>query len=191
MELIPLDPIIQLEPLLACDLSFNSAIFNLTTQLNLIEYDTVYNVTFYTSIEDLLNDENEILIPENFENAQMPQTIYIKIENIICFDIYQFDVLTENCPPYIPQVFTPNNDGYNDWFNIQGLYNIFELHELLIYNRYGTLIFKGDNLKIWDGKANKGLTNIGKVLPVGTYFYVLHLNDSNYKTMTGWVYLNK
>lgn len=98
---------------------------------------------------------------------------------------------TQNCPPTVPQVFTPNGDGYNDWFNIQGLYDIFENHNLLIYNRYGTLIFEGDNLKRWEGKANKGLNNLNKPLPTGTYFYILYLNDPDYDTLTGWVYLTK
>ena len=100
-----------------------------------------------------------------------------------------FELLVENCPPYIPQVFTPNYDGFNDWFNIQGLYDIFERHQLLIYNRWGTLIFKGNNDNRWDGTANSGLTNKGNLVPVGTYYYVLHLNDANYKPITGFVYL--
>ena len=58
--------------------------------------------------------------------------------------------------PTIPQGFSPNEDGYNDWFNIDGLYDIYLQHELLIFNRFGTLIFKGDNDLKWDGKANYG-----------------------------------
>ena len=113
-------------------------------------------------------------------------------KNLPPFGIYDiFDLIIENCPPSIPQGFSPNDDLYNDWFNIQGLYDIFEVHELQIYNRYGTLVFVGDNSKRWEGKANRGLNNQNKILPVGTYFYVLNLNDANYKIMTGWVYLNK
>jgi gliding motility-associated-like protein len=114
----------------------------------------------------------------------------MRVESVPCYDIYQFEILVENCPPVVPQGFSPNNDGYNDWFNIQGLYDVFEQHELLIYNRFGTLIFKGNNSLKWNGTANQGLNNQGDLLPVGTYFYVLHLNDNNYKSMTGWVYLN-
>ena len=108
----------------------------------------------------------------------------------ICFDIFKFDLFTEHCPPYIPQGFSPNQDTNNDHFNIQGLYTIFENHELLIYNRYGTLIFKGDDNLKWHGQINQGLNNQGKIVPVGTYFYVLNLNDPKYKTKTGWVYVN-
>ena len=93
----------------------------------------------------------------------------------------------------IPNGFSPNNDGKNDWFNIQGLYDNYQNHKLKIYNRYGTLIFEGNNNNKWYGIANKGLLKTNSVLPIGTYFYVLNLNDSNTSEneYIGWVYLNK
>lgn len=94
------------------------------------------------------------------------------------------------CPVLVPQGFSPNGDGYNDWFNIQGLYDIFYNHKLLIYNRYGTLIFEGNNNLKWDGTSNRGPNPSSKKLPIGTYFYVLQLNEEGYKPVTGWVYLN-
>lgn len=190
IELIPEPQIVPLEPLLACDIGFNTAEFNLTEQLENIEYDSTNDVAYYESFDDLINQTNAINIPEMYENMSNPQTVFIRLENSICFDIYAFDLTVENCPPYIPEAFTPNNDGYNDWFNIQGLYDIFENHKLLIYNRYGTLIFEGNNTLKWYGITNRGLNNLDKLVPVGTYFYVLYPNDGNFKTMTGWVYVN-
>ena len=70
------------------------------------------------------------------------------------------------------------------------MYDIFTNHELQIYNRYGELIFVGNNNQPWDGKTNRGLNNIGNTVPVGTYYYILNLNDSNYKPFVGWVYVN-
>ena len=95
-----------------------------------------------------------------------------------------------DCEPIIPQGFSPNGDGYNDWFKIQGLYDVFLQHELLIFNRLGALIFKGDNNLKWDGKANYGPLKGDNLLPVGTYFYVLYLNVPNTKPISGWVYMN-
>jgi gliding motility-associated-like protein len=191
IQLIESEPIITLENLLLCDERFNSATFDLTSQLD--ELETEFNTssaTFYTTLYDAENNIGEILFPNEFNNTSNPQTIIIRTEETPCYQLFEFDISVENCPPHIPQGFSPNDDGYNDWFNIQGLYNIFENHELLIYNRYGTLIFKGNNNLKWDGKANVGLNNQGSIVPVGTYFYVLHLNDPNYKSLTGWVYLN-
>lgn len=183
--------VITLTPLENCDIGFDTAFFDLTTVLDQIDlnYDAS-TMAFYHNLNDLITESNTIITPENFQNTEAPQTLFIRIEATPCYAIYQFEIFIENCPPVVPQGFSPNSDGINDWFNIQGLYDIFEQHELLIYNRYGTLIFKGNNSLYWDGTANKGLNNKGELLPVGTYFYVLKLNDKNYKTLTGWVYLN-
>ncbi|WP_223033143.1 T9SS type B sorting domain-containing protein [Hanstruepera marina] len=190
MELIPEPPIVMLQPLLACDVRFDTAEFDLTEQLEHIEYNSIDDVVFYESYDDLLNQNNAISIPEMYDNRSNPQSVFIRVENTICFDNYIFDLTVENCPPYIPEVFTPNDDGFNDWFNIQGLYDIFENHKLLIYNRFGTLIFEGNNNLKWYGRTNRGINNLDKLVPVGTYFYVLYPNDNNYKTWTGWVYVN-
>jgi len=191
IQRIPLPAIIELDTILSCDIGFNTAIFDLTEQLDFISYTDMNTIHFYKNFEDLLHDENDIMNPEDYQSIESPQTIYIKDTNEECFKIYQFILRTENCPPTIPQGFSPNNDTVNDWFNIQDLYDIFEKHELQIYNRYGTLIFVGDNATRWEGKANRGINNQGQLLPVGTYFYVLNLNDINYKIITGWVYLNR
>lgn len=191
VELIPIPPIIQLEPLLGCDIGFDTAVFDLTEQETNLDLTNVETLEYYTNLEDLYGNIGEILNPQDFQNQVHPQTIYIKLYNAVCFEIAQFDLTVENCPPFVPDGFSPNDDGYNDWFNIQGLYDIFEEHKLLIYNRYGTLIFEGDNNNKWEGKANRGLNNLHKLLPVGTYFYVLYLNDPKYKPLTGWVYMNR
>ena len=106
----------------------------------------------------------------------------MRLESPPCYEIFQFNLTIENCPPYIPQGFSPNDDSFNDWFNIQGLYDIFTNHDLQIYNRYGDIIFEGNNDKPWYGKINRGLNNQGNSVPVGTYYYILNLNDPNYRT---------
>lgn len=191
IELIFSPQITNLQPLIGCDLGFDTTITNLFDAIENISNDVNNeDISFYNSLDDLVQQSNAILIPETYQNISNPQTIFIRIENTPCYDIYQFEIIVDNCPPIVPQGFSPNNDGYNDWFNIQGLYDVFENHELLIYNRYGTLIFKGNNNLKWDGTANQGLNNQGDLLPIGTYFYVLNLNDKNYKHISGWVYLN-
>ncbi len=175
----------------ACDVGFNSAIFDLTSNEHLLSIGT-NSIEYYNLYEDAVNQENEIVDTTNYQNTLDPEIIYIRIDNLNCYQILPFTLTTINCPPWIPSGFSPNFDGINDEFNIQGLLTIFDKFELKIFNRYGTLIYEGgDELGFWNGKSNKGINNIGEKLPVGTYYYVLHLNDSNYqRPLTGWVYMN-
>ncbi len=56
---------------------------------------------------------------------------------------------------FIPSSFTPNNDGINDNFSGHGVGII--KYELMIFDRWGNLVFHSDDLdKAWDGKANHG-----------------------------------
>ena len=189
IELLVIPPIQTLPNEIACNEGFDSASFNLVELLEDAIGDVV-DVEFYESLEDLEADTNTIINPNDYANMANPQTIYAKVENLPCYAIYEFELSVENCPPHIPEGFSPNDDGTNDWFNIQGLYDIFEDHDLKIYNRYGTLIFEGDNDKKWFGLINRGLNNHGKLVPVGTYFYILNPNDNNYQPYVGWVYVN-
>lgn len=189
IQLIPLPQTISLAPILNCNEGFNTATYDLTDALLQIDQTQYLNIDFFETLEAILTN-TQITNSTNYQSNLTPQTVFITAETDLCFDIFQFELLTENCPPHIPQGFSPNNDSFNDFFNIQGLYSVFENHELLIYNRYGTLIFEGDANTKWYGQINEGLTNQNKIVPVGTYFYVLNLKDSNYNVQTGWVYVN-
>ncbi|SDH74059.1 T9SS type B sorting domain-containing protein [Winogradskyella thalassocola] len=189
IELLIIPEIIVLPNLIGCNEGLEISSYNLFEALKTLDYEED-DVAFYLSLEDLETASNSILIPSDYNNASNPETIYVSIVSDPCYEIFQFDLTIENCPPYIPQGFSPNNDTKNDWFNIQDLYDIFTEHELQIYNRYGDLIFVGNNEKPWYGKINRGLNNIGGLAPVGTYYYILNLNDPNYKPFVGWVYVN-
>ena len=189
IELLLIPEIITLPSIIGCNVGFETSTFNLFDALEPINYDDE-DVAFYHSLEDLENEYSPILIPTNYDNVSNPETIYMRLLSPPCYEVFQFNLIVENCPPTIPQGFSPNSDTKNDWFNIQGLYDIFIKHELQIYNRYGVLIFEGNNDTPWQGKTNKGLDNKGNKVPVGTYYYILNLNDSNYQPFMGWVYVN-
>ena len=74
---------------------------------------------------------------------------------------------------FIPDGFSPNGDGINDAFKIQGLKST-EINELIIFNRWGGVVFASpDYQNDWIGQANQGVVAIGtgQGLPDGTYFY--------------------
>lgn len=189
VELLVLPPIQSLPNQIACNEGFNKGSFNLIQLLEVSENET-NDIAFYELLADLESNTNQLVNPEIYTNTNNPQTIFVKVNQIPCYDIYEFELSVENCPPFVPEGFSPNNDGINDWFNIQGLYNIFENHELKIFNRYGILIFEGNNTNRWNGRTNRGLNNNGKLVPVGTYFYILNTNDPEYTPQLGWVYVN-
>ncbi|WP_218841372.1 T9SS type B sorting domain-containing protein [Winogradskyella costae] len=189
IELLTVSEITPLPNLIGCNEGLEISSFNLFEALNSINYNEE-DITFYYALDDLKTDDNAIIIPSDYNNTHNPETIFVKLRQDPCYEIFQFDLTVENCPPYIPQGFSPNDDTKNDWFNIQGLYDVFTEHELHIYNRYGELIFIGHNEMPWLGKINRGLNNKGNKAPVGTYYYILNLNDPNYEPFVGWVYIN-
>lgn len=69
-------------------------------------------------------------------------------------------------------VFTPNGDGRNDLWIIDGIER-FPDNRLTIYDRWGLLVYSAQSYTgNWDGRHNDGST-----LPFGAYFYILHLGD--------------
>lgn len=81
-------------------------------------------------------------------------------------------------------VFTPNGDGANDRWVVDGLDNYSE-NELQIFNRWGSLVFEAKPyLNNWDGRSKKD-----ELLPAATYYYILKLNDANNSVYSGTVTL--
>ena len=189
-ESIP--PLLELPDLLECDTGFDTAIFDLTVQDELIRTGPDDVIQYFITLEDAAANTNPIGNPSEYQNNSDPQTIYVRLENEICFATTSFAIATENCAPFIPEGFSPNGDGINDVFEISNLLNIYEKFELNIYSRNGNLIHTAHNEDgFWDGKATKGLIFTGNLVPVGTYYYVLVLNDPNYpEPFIGWVYVN-
>lgn len=94
-------------------------------------------------------------------------------------------VVIEKCEEYdpiIPTVFTPNNDGKNDLFIIDNLHSLYPECEVKIVNRWGNLVFESIGyLDPWDGT----MKDSDELLPTGTYFYRIYLNDDLMTEITG------
>lgn len=90
-----------------------------------------------------------------------------------CPSSFNLDVCIEPVPVRVYNTFTPNNDGVNDFFEIEGL-EIYPNHKLTIYNRYGNVVWEGNEYQnTWDGTNYKS----GQPLADGAYFYILDLGD--------------
>jgi gliding motility-associated-like protein len=80
----------------------------------------------------------------------------------------------------IPNTFTPNGDGINDLWDIQGLIAYADA-TVDVYNRYGTRVFHSIGYgKPWDGTYN------GQLVPFGTYYYVINAKVYS-KAFSGYV----
>jgi gliding motility-associated-like protein/uncharacterized repeat protein (TIGR01451 family) len=91
--------------------------------------------------------------------------------------------VTEIRPFHIPNVITPNNDGLNDTFEIQGL-NKFVSNEITIINRFGDHVLEQSNYRNdWNAPGQKA----------GTYFYILVTVDSQGRehVFKGWIHVIK
>lgn len=72
---------------------------------------------------------------------------------------------------FIPNLVTPNGDGFNDIFQIANL-DQFPNNELVVFNSLGQVIYQAKQYNNdWE------ITWNGDVLPDGTYYYLLKLND--------------
>lgn len=112
---------------------------------------------------------------DSFNNESLPS-------NVLCFDVDQ-------CSQYeLPNVFTPNNDGINDFF-IPFPYDFVDEIDLQIFNRWGVVVFKTTDPDInWDGKDK----NSNRDCADGVYYYVCdvfekRLNGLQKRTLSGTV----
>jgi gliding motility-associated-like protein len=185
-------PIGMIPTLIECDEGFDIATFDLTELEDEISINSGDTITYFLSEEDANANTNPILDPEQFTNSSDPQGIHVRLENEICFATSAFQIATENCPPFIPEGFSPNNDTINDEFEISGLLDVFTDFSLKMYSREGNLIYEGGNEEgFWSGVPNTGLLYGERLVPVGTYYYVLVLNDPQFtKAYIGFVYIN-
>jgi gliding motility-associated-like protein len=111
---------------------------------------------------------SNIFEPSNTYNAIGNYTVMLIVSDGICSDttIITIDAYGESVI-LIPNIFTPNEDGSNDLFTVDGV-NL-ESVEGEIYNRWGQKMFSWDNVKgSWDGR-----TLAGSEAPDGTYFYII------------------
>ena len=92
--------------------------------------------------------------------------------------------ITVNCDKFkIYNAFSPNADGVNDYFTIEGIEK-FANNSLNVYDRWGNEVYLAKGYKNdWDGQWNH------KNLPDGTYFYVFSDGEGN--NFSGYIQIQR
>jgi len=97
-------------------------------------------------------------------------------------DSVNVTVVTVGCDWHIYNVFSPNGDGDNDTWIIDGIQR-YSTNRIIIFNRWEDIVNEFENYDnegvVWDGKNKAGID-----LPNGTYFYIIEVGEDRF---SGWV----
>ena len=100
--------------------------------------------------------------------------IKLTVSNAICSYSDSLTIIVSESAIYVPNVFTPNGDNFNDEFRVA--YKSIISFQCWVYNRWGRQVYYWtDPTKGWDGNIN------GKKAVPGPYFYVIKATGSDKK----------
>jgi gliding motility-associated-like protein len=184
------------EYFLECNVSKLGCVFNDTLRLKFV--DSIYldlgpDLIVNESFVDLSAYSNADYfqwynVSINEAEIESPNESTTTISNLITGD-YIFSITGSNgiCPEkydeiiievdwvFIPNGFSPNGDGINDFFGLDGARDGVSF-EIQIVNRWGELVYASSNaFDKWDGTFN------GIQIPEDTYFYFIELSSFKYK----------
>ena len=139
------------------------------------------NVTFFTTgkyatryVWDLGNgDTSSILNPSKYFPSDGYFDIILYVYREFCMDSITKRIRIRGSDQiWIPNAFTPNNDGENDTFKV--VHMNLNGGTLFVYNRWGQKLFERNDFNVgWDGTFN------GVACPSEVYFYVVDYIDNS------------
>lgn len=169
---------------------FEEVVFeiNITAEVNADQFDDVIMSCGFYELPQL-SEYNKYYTKSGANGDQLQvgniiyteQKIYVFASSLdgLCIDESSFKIKYEDCP--IPKGISPNGDGLNDLFDL-GVHGVSKIQ---IFNRSGTEVYTyiGNYKNQWYGQ-----TQNGKILPSGTYYYIVYAFD---RIRTGWVEIIK
>jgi len=158
-----------------------------TSQQGCVDSDTI-NVYFFDSPDVFLGNDTVLLYGDslildagsgNYEytwqdgttnqkyTVTEAGTYWVRVDNENCYTSDTINIeFYGNCMVFIPNVFTPNTDGYNDEFYASFNEQVASF-QLTVFNRWGVEIFETNDInRHWGGKYN------GTLVPKGVYYWV-------------------
>ncbi|RZL41598.1 MAG: T9SS type B sorting domain-containing protein, partial [Pedobacter sp.] len=138
------------------------------------------NVTYYWTPSDYLDDPTK-LNPIATPPSDITYTLHAQ-SNSGCLS--SFDEVNIKVYPkiIIPNTFSPNGDGINDFWTIPALDAFTDAH-IKVINRYGKMVYESNGTyTAWNGRFQ------GKDLPSASYYYTIYLNE-DFPIFSGWVFI--
>jgi len=158
---------------LTINLSYSQQNINICENGNTFTYfvtglpNSTFNWTISSGAQIISNNNSSVIVIYPDSNATYTISV-IEISEFDCIGEEQKIIVNvKGCFFYfIPNAFTVNSDFKNEVFNLKG-YNLnVDNYSMLIYNRWGQLIYETDNIDIgWNGSFN------GSLCPQGVYTY--------------------
>jgi len=182
------------EPTVDCSFALDTVKADTSCSFEVIDYTSLITVS------DNCDDPNDFVFTQIPSAGSIVQadgpfyTIEVLVTGPDGFSYSCYNNLEVTCAVklFLSESFSPNNDGFNDTWDIPGLEE-FPNNHLRVFNRYGDLVYQAQPyMKDWGGVATEGTIPLGEgnVLPEGTYFYMLDLGNGE-DPFTGYVYLRK
>jgi gliding motility-associated-like protein len=145
---------------------------NISPQSYQVDFDA--NKIYYWNIsggEIVYNNGNSITI--QWPDSVGTYVISVYTTRFGCEgDTSYYEVIIEDCPYlqlFIPNSFTPNGDNNNETFYVHGAGKE-EIKSLVIYNRWGEMIYQTNDNTPWDGKNCQ----------VGVYSYSVRTHNQHF-----------
>ncbi|MFT5724012.1 MAG: gliding motility-associated-like protein [Bacteroidia bacterium] len=115
-----------------------------------------------------------------FEPGSINSVTLIVNQGTLCADSITKEVSTANAAQrdiFVPNIFTPTVDALNETYCIEGFLDGCDEFKLWIYNRWGELVFKTEDMnECWDGTVSQSTA----IHPAGTYFYILEVTEGKF-----------
>lgn len=136
-----------------CD--YETYSFNLTSNVQQVDW---YYSTDFSTMGNMVASGNQYTAAETGVYS-------IIARNGFCYDTSRVILTFIPCEITAPNVFTPNNDGFNDALMFTNL-EYYSGSSLTVYNRWGRVVYKTNDYKNdWDGAG----------VDDGVYYYILTL----------------
>ena len=160
-----------------------------TLEVNIENSDQLNSLTYIWTLDGIdlqTGTENTYYLDEmNEESGEFTVTVFDDITYCWSSTTINVDFYENSYCVDLPQGLSPNGDGFNDCLILDHLEDREDIDKIEVFNRYGTKIYElNEYVDQWCGSDQDG-----KVVPVGTYFYIIYFNSSK-EPITSWIYVN-